>query len=511
VGLVIEWRRADSGLRVLEWDEFETLARRGEIDGGDLVRYSPITADAWVRADSLEVFLEMRDGERARFEKRFTFRRMPWVSLTVAALLIAVFAWQLRTAPGLTGADLVAQGAKSWPHQVELGQWWRLLSASVLHAGWMHLVPNIVYIAYVGWSVESLLGRASTIVVLVASALGAMALSTIATPMPTVGASGLTFGLFGAATSLGWRFGAWLPAGARRRFGWAVFPFVVYFLIFGALWSEWVDNFCHIGGFGAGSLVALLLPSSLVEPPDRLRGALRVFAAVLLALAVSVGLPQAARAGLLPAPPLAGQPTVLDEAGAALRVPGGWRKAVDEPLTFVSGTGGGRLVLRGWVEPERADQRLHPAVRLQRDLQDAGGIIAAPRGARIGPPSGCTAVAVDAVLQGHLLAVGRLDCRRGLYGLAIDFVHPVDAWDAYAPLRSKVARSLTLVEPAALREARARGPGAAAMLRRGVEEARFGRWDDAEAAFRAAEAELPAEVATWRAWALSLRGETGPR
>jgi rhomboid protease GluP len=73
-----------------------------------------------------------------------------------------------------------------------------------------------------------------------------------------VGASGAIFGLIGAFLAYGLRRGG-LGADLRRTLmTWAIYPFVMGFLM-GA------DNFAHAGGFFGGALSALALSSRRVE------------------------------------------------------------------------------------------------------------------------------------------------------------------------------------------------------------------------------------------------------
>ena len=157
-------------------------------------------------------------------------RRIPWATVGTALLLVVVHVWQVSDSEELSGAALVRQGARSLPHQLELGEWWRLLSAPLLHAGTFHLVA---YLLYVGWLAEAALGASGLLLLWTACALGSMAASSVFTPLPAVGASGVAFGLLGALVALGWRFPERVPPRVRRAFGWPVLGFVAWFL-----WDE---------------------------------------------------------------------------------------------------------------------------------------------------------------------------------------------------------------------------------------------------------------------------------
>lgn len=484
--------------------------RRGDIPVDQQIRFEPATGDAFVPAHTLELYTTLLNDPRARLVAGFSLSRPPWVTLVVAAALIGTFAWQLQ-ADRLTSAVLIDQGAKSLPHQVELGQWWRLLTASLLHAGWTHLIPNVVYVLYVGWNVESLLGRTGTLLVMVGSAVASMALSSIATPLPTVGASGVTFGLFGAAVALGWRYGAWLPRRTASRFGWSVFPFVVYFLAFGAMWSDWVDNFCHLGGLIAGGLLGLTLPSAHIETEEESwRAPARVGAAVGIVVLAGILMPAAWGLELLGTVQPADEPTVFPQAGYAVRPPRTWiAEQADGAPSWRSPTGCARMTTSAWTEehepPSKASVRAVWVAALER-----GGAVVSPRELALKPRlpeelTGCFTLEADLVVDGVLLRSLELGCVRGTHVTTVQFVHPLEHWQAYARVRTRTLATLELREPSSLGRARdvaEAEPDSGAKLALAATLARLGEREEAEALLaelEVAEPDAP-EVLYWRLW-----------
>jgi membrane associated rhomboid family serine protease len=483
--------------------------RRGEIPGDRWIRFPPATGEDFAPAASLELYSALLGDERARFVAGFARRGVPWVTLTATTLLLAVFAWQLQSAP-LGSSVLVAQGAKSLPHQVELGQWWRLLTASALHAGWTHLIPNVLYVLYVGWNVESVLGRTGTLLLVIASAIASMAVSSVATPLPTVGASGVTFGLFGAAVALGWRYGAWLPRRTAARFGWSVFPFVIYFLAFGALWSDWVDNFCHLGGLVAGGALGLVLPSAHTEgPEDGARPALRVGASLGLLLLVGVLLPAAWQLELIGTVVPASEPVAFPQAGYALSPPRTWiAEQADGAPSWRSPTGGARLTSSAWTEEHepatRGSIRAAWIAALER-----GGAVVSPRDLALVPrlPTHlrrCFTLESDLIVQGEVLRSLDLGCVRGTHVTTLQFVHPLATWDAYKRVRQRTIETLQLIEPQSVVTARQRADDkdSSSLLVLAASLARLGEREEAEsllAVLEVLEPDAP-EVLYWRLW-----------
>jgi len=470
---LIEVRRTDGTVEELSFDEFEQAIRKGRLGAEDFVRFPPATGDEFVEAGELELFTSVENDPRTRFEREFTLRRVPWATLSTGALLVVVFLAQLQDAApegmgfvleppraGIDGGALLDQGAKFLPHQVEFGEWWRLLSASLLHVDWWHLAWNLLYILYVGWSVESVVGASGLGLLVVGTAVGSMTASSIATPELSVGASGICLGFFGAAVALGWRLGPWLPADVHVRFGWPMFLCVVYFFALGALGPAYVDHFCHLGGLLAGVAGGLLLPYRPAGGEAwRSTRWIRVLSAVVLAGFVGVMLPLAARHGLVPTAPLSA-PVVEEETGLELRVPRRWKAARAEhgAAMWSSRTTAARVTVGGWVEPWGPPTREQVLVRWREEQAANYGLVEferdRPDPASLGLGPEWFAQSADVVSGGLLLRALRIGAVRGTHVVTIEFLHHADRWDDYARMRRGVLASLRFVEPASVRRAR---------------------------------------------------------
>jgi len=148
------------------------------------------------------------------------------------------------------------------------GEFWRLLTANLLHADTHHLVANVLFILGIGALVELALGTTRTAWVMGASAVCAMAASLATGYEQALGASGIAFGLLGAALWLELRCADRLPATWRmpRRLLLAVLAFAVA----GSLVFPGVAVAAHVGGFVAGiAATAAVAPSALRREPAR--------------------------------------------------------------------------------------------------------------------------------------------------------------------------------------------------------------------------------------------------
>ncbi len=178
---------------------------------------------------------------------------------------------------------------------VSEGQWFRLVSAAFLHSGWSHLVVNLGALWSVGPFVERVLGKASTFLVAIAALFGAsLASLLLGHAAMSLGASGIVYGLLGAAAVVQLRFGERLPPSMRlSRRGW-IWTFAINAAL--ALVNRHVDHFAHLGGLIAGAALAWGLSARLSEPGPKASASASVSGLAALSLAlVGLGLVGAVR------------------------------------------------------------------------------------------------------------------------------------------------------------------------------------------------------------------------
>ncbi|WP_164001077.1 rhomboid family intramembrane serine protease [Pyxidicoccus caerfyrddinensis] len=216
------------------------------------------------------------------------------------AVLVLGFAAEQLFGVGEKGDGLLAPGVRTLVAMggvnsglVEAGQWWRLLMAPLLHGDIFHLALNGFCLWFVTATVEGLVGRAWTGLLLLAGALGGGALSMVinADTVVSVGASGVLMGLLAALLALSRR----IPAGAER----AQMQVLSLQLLVPSLiplgmsrTGGEVDFAAHVGGALAGGAVGMVLArvwsrKEPVPPATLPVGAVGILAAV--ALVVSVG------------------------------------------------------------------------------------------------------------------------------------------------------------------------------------------------------------------------------
>ncbi|KQP38007.1 rhomboid family intramembrane serine protease [Pseudorhodoferax sp. Leaf274] len=199
----------------------------------------------------------------------------PWALYVVVAA--NVLAWAMNWAAGMSptkplSPELFAWGANAASAVVLDGQWWRLLTATFLHGGMVHLVFNMLGLWEAGKQLCRLLGNGQFALVYGASALAGSAASLhyAAQNSISVGASGAVFGVLGALVTASWHYRHLVPATNLRRLWTGLGFFIGYSLLHGFT-QENVDNAAHVGGLACGMLLGLVL----LAPIDRQAAAAR--------------------------------------------------------------------------------------------------------------------------------------------------------------------------------------------------------------------------------------------
>ncbi|MEU3530586.1 rhomboid family intramembrane serine protease [Streptomyces murinus] len=157
------------------------------------------------------------------------------------------------------------------------GQYYRLLTSMFLHAGFTHLLFNMLSLWWIGGPLEAALGRARYLALYAVSGLAGSALTyLLAAPnAPSLGASGAIFGLFGATGVLMRR----LNYDMRPLFALLVINLIITFTPgFDIAWQA------HVGGLVAGVVTGY----AMVHAPRRNRALIQYGTCALVLVAVAV-------------------------------------------------------------------------------------------------------------------------------------------------------------------------------------------------------------------------------
>lgn len=223
----------------------------------------------------------------------------PTLTALLLAALVAAFAAETAFAvepwTGTLHASirtLLAFGGVDRALVLQDGQWWRMVTAPLLHGDALHILFNGLALWLVGRLSERLMGMAWFAATFAVSAVAGSALSIVVNPpnLLSVGASGAIVGLFVASFTLSFHFtlGEVRSRLQARTLG-TVVPALVPIL--STAHGDAVDYGAHFGGAAAGLAMGLAMlavwPRALPRPKfSRAAGGLAVAVLALVAAAV---------------------------------------------------------------------------------------------------------------------------------------------------------------------------------------------------------------------------------
>lgn len=256
------------GVALLMWLVFafipwyQARKRVKELDhwtGGDVAAAVPVLR--------FETWLEMQKAPATRF-------LMGLISLVGIAQLFP-------------GQSIMAAGLLKDPAHRE---WWRLLTAPLMHGNLIHFMMNGAALLYLGRRLEVLAGWPHLILVFLFSAWLGGECSLRFVGLPSVGASGGLMGWLGFLMVFESLHGRLVPIKARRR----LLAGILLTGLVGVLGFRFIDNAAHLGGLLAGVVYALIVfpkSASAARPrptwSDRIAGLL---AAMVLTSAALIAL-----------------------------------------------------------------------------------------------------------------------------------------------------------------------------------------------------------------------------
>ncbi len=169
------------------------------------------------------------------------------------------------------------------PLLIRAGEWWRLVGASFLHVGIVHILVNMYALWNLGRGIERFYGTVPFLgLYALAAVTGSLAdFYTSADNVLSAGASGAIFGLFGAAGVLSFKHE--LP----KRVAQGMRKDALTNLVLNLGVAFTVPNLghaAHLGGLVAGALFAAVVPIASRQQPRWLVGALGLMAVAYFAV-----------------------------------------------------------------------------------------------------------------------------------------------------------------------------------------------------------------------------------
>lgn len=226
-------------------------------------------------------------SSREPFEQ-FLRERTRWVVVTpiLAAMYVVIFTLMVLDAPAIALPETLIAWGGNVATRTAAGEWWRLLSATFVHRGVLHLAVTICGLVPLGFILERAVGRIAFAAIYLASAILASIVTLwTASPMTVeVGASGAVLGVYGLLlASLVWaiagRLQVPIPLTTMKCLGAAAAPFLLYNLATGYLSTPGA-----LAGLGTGFACGLVVARGLArEKPPAVRAALVMAATVVIA------------------------------------------------------------------------------------------------------------------------------------------------------------------------------------------------------------------------------------
>lgn len=225
-----------------------------------------------------------RDRTRVRTVRSVT--TAPVVTQALIAINVIVFLAETAAGAPLGGGG----GGTIWSHGALYGplisqshEYWRILTGGFLHDGLFHILVNMLSLYWVGMVLEPAIGHVNFAAVYFASLLAGSFGALLFQPgIPTVGASGAIFGIFGCLIVVAYHRG--IPIW-QSGLGISL----VILLVFSVTFSR-----ISIGGHLGGLIAGLICGEAIVQWSERRRlpalalGACAVVGAASIALAVAV-------------------------------------------------------------------------------------------------------------------------------------------------------------------------------------------------------------------------------
>ena len=213
---------------------------------------------------SVEAIVAEQEAARAnRFINALFARSNPFTMIFIG-INLGVFALEwLAGGMSALSADIMvlrAMGAKDNLLINTQHEYWRFITSSFLHIGFLHLLFNNYALMIIGQEIERIYGSARFVILYIVTGLVSSMASYYFNPAATsAGASGSIFGLFGVMATFAFKYRKELPEFLSKDIKRRIIPVIIINLAFGFI-VRIVDNSAHIGGLLSGIALAFIIP-----------------------------------------------------------------------------------------------------------------------------------------------------------------------------------------------------------------------------------------------------------
>jgi rhomboid protease GluP len=218
------------------------------------------------------------DAIRQSLSRTLPKATTPYLTRAIVGVLIAIFIAEAVLSRRITTLFLdidtpllIIFGALNRAIILKTGEWFRVISAALLHGNLVHVLLNCLALYVAGTILETLVGRLWLAALFIVGAVSGALLSLALNPANTVvvGASGAIMGLLAAALCLSYR----LPPGSigRTQIQNNLMQFLIPALIPIAIFPAGgkIDFVSHFGGAISGALVGIWLLKTWPQNVER--------------------------------------------------------------------------------------------------------------------------------------------------------------------------------------------------------------------------------------------------
>jgi membrane associated rhomboid family serine protease len=204
----------------------------------------------WLTKETGDTSASSRYFAKGRGDRPLVTATLVLIGITVIVSLTAFLSTEGQLLYDLLQLDKAA---------VAHGEYWRLWSVTLLHGDYIHLAFNMYALYLAGSIVERWYGIPRFLLFYLAcAATGSVGSFVFGGDVPSVGASGAVFGLFGILLAAG-RIHHPVDRQSRSIVG-QVGMLIVINIVFGFASGGAIDNAAHLGGLAGGLWLGALLP-----------------------------------------------------------------------------------------------------------------------------------------------------------------------------------------------------------------------------------------------------------
>ena len=240
-----------------------------EIENKDLTEVFPdIVKKTEHKEKGIDLFMKISEDinqntykKSLKVDKIFS-KKVPIITYTIMIICLLVFIAMYIFGNGSQDAQTLLKFGANWDVLTKSSpkEYYRLLTSTFLHIGFIHIIVNMYSLYVIGPQVESFFGKLKYLFIYLFSGICGSMLSLAFTHNTiSAGASGAIFGLLGSLLYFGYYYRAYLGNVVKSQ----IVPIILLNLAIGFILTG-IDNAAHIGG-----LVGGIVASMVVGIPDK--------------------------------------------------------------------------------------------------------------------------------------------------------------------------------------------------------------------------------------------------